>query len=109
MKLITTLAIGAAILAVGSLKAEDAQANFNKLCAPCHGKDGSGDTKMGKKVGVKDYRDPKVQAELTDEKAMKQIKEGLTENGKERMKPFKDKLTDDEIKALIAYIRTFKK
>jgi hypothetical protein len=57
---------------------------------------------MGKKSGVKDYRDPKVQAELKDEKSLKTVKEGITENGKERMKPFAGKLTDPEIEALVA-------
>jgi len=64
---------------------------------------------MGKKVDVKDYRDPKVQAELKDDKAAKTIKEGITEKGKERMKGFADKLTEEEIKALVGHMRSFKK
>ena len=35
--------------------AADAAANWSQLCASCHGKDGSGNTTMGKKLGVKDY------------------------------------------------------
>ncbi len=84
-------------------------AMWDKHCASCHAKDGSGDTKMGKKANVKDYRDPKVQSEMKDDKAVSVIKEGLKENGMVRMKPFADKLTDAEIKTLIAYMRTFKK
>jgi len=37
------------------------------------------------------------------------VKEGLKEDGKEKMKPSRDKLTDDEIKALVAHVRSFKK
>ena len=74
-------------------------------CAQCHGKTGSADTKMGKKLSAKDLTDPKVQAAFTDAKATQSIKEGVKENGKTTMKAFGGKLTDDEIKALVAYVR----
>ena len=90
-----------------AVSAADVTTLWDQHCASCHAKDGSGNTKMGKKTGVKDYRDPKVQAELNDEKSLKTVRDGITENGKERMKPYKEKLTDDEIKALIAHIRAF--
>lgn len=90
-------------------RAVDAKELWDKNCASCHGKGGKGDTKMGKKVEVKDYTDPKFQAEFKDDKAIKAIKAGITENGKERMKSYADKFSDEEIKALIAHIRTFKK
>ena len=51
----------------------------------------------------------KGQAEFDDAKGFKSIKEGQKINGKEAMKPFADKLTDDEIKALVTFMRTFKK
>ncbi len=59
---------------------------------------------MGKKLGIKDYRDPKVQAGFTDAQATE-----IIENGKEKMKGSKGKLSNDEIKALVAYVRSFKK
>lgn len=90
-------------------QAADVDANWNKHCASCHGKDGSGDTRMGKKSGAKDYRDPAVQAAVKPDVALKNIKDGMNEDGKEKMKPFADKLSDDEIKALIAYIKKFEK
>ncbi len=106
-KAILTFAVvlGAAL----SIQAADVEANWNKHCASCHGKDGSGDTRMGKKSGAKDYRDPKVQASVKPDEALKNIKDGMKEDGKEKMKPFADKLSDDEIKALIAYIKKFEK
>ena len=89
--------------------AEDAKATFEKDCAKCHGADGKGDTKMGKKLGVKDYTDAKVQAELRDAAATKAIKEGLKDKeGKVLMKPA-ESLDDNQIKGLVAYMRTFKK
>jgi mono/diheme cytochrome c family protein len=89
--------------------AADAGALWNQHCASCHGKDGSGATTMGKKMGVKDYRDAKVQAAFSDGEAERAIKEGVKENGKEKMKAFGDKLSDADIKALVAYIRGLKK
>ena len=68
-----------------------------------------GDTKMGKMVGAMDLTDPKKQASFTDAKATDAIKNGVKQNGKTTMKAFAGKLTDDEIKALVAYVRTLKK
>src|SRR5258706_568158 len=89
--------------------AADAKALYEKDCAKCHGTDGKGDTKMGKKLGAKDYTDAKVQAELKDDAAFKAIKDGLkSKEDKPLMKP-SEGLSDDDIKALVAYMRTFKK
>jgi len=53
--------------------------------------------------------DPKVQAEFTDAQAFKTIKEGRKDKeDKVQMKPLEG-VTDDEIKALVAYSRSFKK
>jgi cytochrome c553 len=92
-----------------SATAADGKANYEKDCAKCHGPDGKGQTKMGQKLGAKDYTDAKVQAELKDDAAFKAIKEGLkNKEGKQLMKP-SEGLSDDDIKALVAYMRTFKK
>ena len=90
-------------------QAADVAANWTKHCASCHGKTGKGDTKAGKQAGVKDQTDPAYQASLKDDKMFESIKAGLKEDGKEKMKPFAEKLTDEEIKALVAHVRTLKK
>jgi mono/diheme cytochrome c family protein len=89
--------------------AADGAALWGQHCASCHGKDGSGSTMMGKKLGVKDYRDAKVQAAFSDAEAERAIKEGVKTSGKETMKPFGSKLSEADIKALVKYIRSFKK
>ena len=105
--LLTILALTAALT---SLQAADAKDNYEKGCLKCHGADGKGDTKMGKKLGVKDYTDAKVQDEMKDADAFKAVKEGLKEKGGEKtlMKPAEG-LSDQDIKDLVAYMRKFKK
>ena len=104
------LIITCAVLAIGtvSLRAADAKEIWAKDCAKCHGEDGKGKTKMGEKLGVKDYTDAKVQTEMKDEKMLKAVKEGIKEDDKTKMKAFTD-LSDDEVKALVAHVRAFKK
>jgi mono/diheme cytochrome c family protein len=95
---------------VTSALAAETKEVWEKNCASCHGKDGKGETKAGKKAEVKDLTDAKYQESFTDEKMLQQIKEGLKDkNGKEKMKPFGDKLSAEEINGLISYIRAFKK
>lgn len=108
MKPLLPLIVVTLVLASGSANAADAKENYEKHCAKCHGPDGKGDTKMGKKLNVKDYTDPKVQAEMKDDQAFKSLKEGMKDGDKTLMKPF-DMLTDEEIKDLVAYMRKFKK
>ena len=91
-----------------SLRAADAKELWAKNCAKCHGEDGQGHTKMGEKLGVKNYTDPKVQDAVKDEQMAKAIKEGVKEGDRTKMKGFTD-FSDDEVKALVAHIRSFKK
>lgn len=111
MKLKTIIATIGLLVAfsAGNAFAAEATALYEKHCMKCHGKDGKGATKMGRQSGAKDYTDPKVQAELKDEEAIKAIRGGLKENGKEKMKPYGGELSDEEIRSLVAYMRAFKK
>ena len=105
--LITVLIAGA--FCIASATAADVQENWDKQCAKCHGKDGSGQTTMGKKLKLKDYTDASVQAGFSDEEAMAAIKDGIKEDGKTKMKAYGGTLSDDEIKALVAHVRSLKK
>ena len=82
----------------------DAAETYSKNCASCHGADGKGQTAMGKRLKLKDYTDANVQKSFTDADAKKVIL-----GGKEKMKGFKDKITDADADALVKYIRAFKK
>ena len=100
MKRKTCLFLAMIIASAGIASAADASATWNSQCASCHGKDGSGNTAMGKKLGVKDYS---KEQSFSDAEAEKVIKEG-----KGKMKAY-SKLSDDEVKALVKYVRSLKK
>ena len=107
-KLFLLTAILVSFFLAGPLLAADLQANWTKHCASCHGKDGKGQTKAGKIAGAKDQTDAQYQASLKDDKMFKSIKEGIKDGEKIKMKPAEG-LSDDEIKALMAHVRSFKK
>ncbi len=109
MKTIVSLVVSLLAASAISVRAADAKALWDANCAQCHGPDGKANTKMGKTLSAKDLTDPKVQAEFTDAKATQSIKEGVKQNGKTTMKAFSGKLSDDDVKALVAYVRTLKK
>ena len=109
MKSVLIFTAGICAAALG-IRAAAPLENYETHCVSCHGKDGKGETKAGRKAQVKDLTDKAHQASFTDAVSFKGIKEGRKDaDGRERMKPYADKLTDDEIKALVAYVRTFAK
>jgi cytochrome c553 len=101
---LTILALAASTAA---LTASDAGPIWEKTCQKCHGADGKGETKIGKKMGVKDFTDAKNQAAFTDQQATDAIKNGIKDGDKTKMKAAEG-LTDDDIKALVAKVRSFK-
>jgi len=107
-KLGLVLTVALLTSAFSAATADEAKQIFDNKCAKCHGEDGKGDTKMGKKAGAKDFTDAQVQAKLEDEAMAKAIKEGVKDGDKTKMKAFAD-LTDAQIQALVAYVRAFKK
>jgi cytochrome c6 len=81
---------------------EDGAALFVQKCALCHGKDGKGLPQWRAK-GQPDFTDAHFQSSVTDQ----QISE-VIHNGKGKfMPPFKAKLSDEQITALVAQVRAF--
>jgi cytochrome c6 len=111
MKITKSLALVSVLLPLGAglSYAATASENWDGSCAKCHAPDGTGSTKIGKKLKLKDYSDAQVQAALKDEDIFKAIADGVTEGGKEKMKGFKGDLSEAEIKDLVALIRKMKK
>jgi cytochrome c553 len=109
MKKLIVFSLALLVAGAVSVRAADVKENWEKHCTKCHGQDGKGKTKMGEKLGMKDYTDAKVQGEMKDDAMTKAIKEGVKDGDKTKMKAFGDVLSDDEIKALIKHIRDFKK
>lgn len=108
MKMKITM-LSAALLLACPAAFGDAAATYDKNCASCHGKDGTGNTKMGKKAGAKDYTAAEGQ-KWSEEEGVKAILEGVKDGDKQKMKGFKEKgLAEADAKELVAYIRKFKK
>ena len=107
-KIAGSLVALALALSAGPANAEvDAKTvrTWKAKCASCHGADGKGDTDQGKKLGVVDLTKTKP----GDAEAKRALLEGKTAQGKaEGMESFKDKLSDEQIDALVAYVRELK-
>jgi cytochrome c6 len=72
---------------------------YKSKCQMCHGADGKGNTPVAKTMGVRDFKSP----EVAKESAADMI--AVTKNGKNKMPAYKDKLTDEQIKDLVTYLR----
>ena len=85
-----------------SAQAQDASATYKSKCAACHGADGTGSS-MGTKMGAHDFTSAAVQG-MSDA----QLTDAIT-NGKNKMPKYGTSLKPEDIKGLVAYIRTLKK
>jgi len=89
-----------------SASAGDAKAVWDKQCKKCHAEDGSGSTKIGQKLEIKDYTKAESLAELSDDDLFKMTKDGVEGT---KMKGYASKISDDDITALVAYMRAMAK
>ena len=76
---------------------------YKTKCAVCHGPDGEGETAVGKANKMRDLGSPEVQKQSDDELS------GIVTSGKGKMPAYGKSLKPEQIKELIAYIRSFKK
>lgn len=111
MKRLIVTCLGLVVAGAMSVRAASTKAIFQHDCAKCHGRDGKGHTPMGRILHINDFTHPQVQKQMKDAEMVKAIKEGLKDKqtGRKTMPPFGSKLTDAQIKSLLAYVRKFGK
>ena len=86
-------------LALGQAGAD----TYKTKCQMCHAADGSGSSPAGKSMGAIPFNSPQlIKASDADLIA-------ATKNGKGKMPAYSGKLTDPQIKDVVAYIRTLQK
>lgn len=108
LKQLLLLGVAAILVAAGSAFAASAAENYENQCAKCHGADGKGQTKVGKKLNLRDMTTAEYKKELDDAKALASLKEGIKKDGKEIKKSFASEFSDADLKALIGYVRGLK-
>ena len=87
-----------------------AKSNFSALCTPCHGESGRGDGTAGRtlKTHPADFTDCNRMSKESDDKVFQVIKQGGASSGlSSEMQPWGKAFDDDEIRGLVAYVRTF--
>ncbi len=85
-------------------KGKEAKKLFKQNCARCHGADGKGQTTAGEIAGAPDFTDPSWQELSDDQTFANSIRHGVGQ-----MPSFSKKLSNQQIKSLVSYVRTFKK
>jgi mono/diheme cytochrome c family protein len=98
---LVTAFVAAVLVVPPAADAADAATVFKKKCAPCHGKAGE-PNKVFAKQGVRSFKDAEWQKATDDAAVEKSIREGKKGT---MMASFEKQLTDEEVTALVAYIR----
>lgn len=101
--------IVAAVNRTGAGDPDKGKENYRDFCVPCHGVSGKGDGPMAANLPTKprNFTDGASMNALSDEHLFKVIKEGGAAVGKSPTMPAWGKqMTDEEIRDIIAYLRT---
>jgi len=93
----------AALFAAPAFAQGDGPDTFTSKCAPCHGADGLAATQIGKALKAASFKTPAI-VKASDAELI-----GFVKSGKGKMPPWAGKLSDAQIKAVVAYIRTLQK
>ncbi len=112
---VVLIGLAASICAAGTEGNRESGARiFAANCARCHGREGKGDgpdlKKLQSAVSPDDWTDKESNQELTDSFIVAMITKGGKANGKSRIMPaFGDKLNIQQVKDLLAFIRSLPK
>jgi len=79
------------------------EAIYKTKCLNCHGPTGLANSGVGKLMKVKPINDPDVM-KMTESEMIESVRKGMG-----KMQAYKGSLTEAEIKASVAYFRTFLK
>lgn len=105
--------IGAAVLSLfnvlGAIKTNEAAAGdaatiYNRQCVSCHGRDGRGRTRKGRQTHARDMTAASWQDDVTDERLFNSIS-----NGRNKMPAFRKKISENDIDALVSYVRRLRR
>ena len=101
---ITATALVALSFLIAPARSEDRSAAlYKQKCAACHGADGKADTPTGKSMKVRGFADPAV-AKMSDDDLA-----GVIDKGKGKMPGYGKAMKPDEIKAMVAFVRSLAK
>jgi|YelNatPaOPRAMG01_1025707.scaffolds.fasta_scaffold41261_5 mono/diheme cytochrome c family protein len=95
------------ILIPGYSRAQDAKAIYVKQCENCHGATGKGDGSVGKIMQPRPTDFAVSLKGKSDEWIAKAIKDGGQAVGESAVMPSYNDLSDQQIKALVDYIKKF--
>jgi mono/diheme cytochrome c family protein len=96
------LLLAAGLLAAGAASGQEPKrsAAWETYCTACHGPDGKAQTEEGKRKGARNLADPRWQATVSDMRL-----ESSIARGRDKMPSFGKKLTEAQVKALVAEVR----
>jgi mono/diheme cytochrome c family protein len=93
-----------ATLEPGNVSTRSAAELYTKNCASCHGKDGRAKTFKAKLNHARNLTDAEWQGRVSDERLFNSIM-----NGKGKMPAYAKKFSQQEIDALVTYVRGLRK
>ncbi len=92
------------VLALPAFAADTGADIFATKCASCHGKDGAGNTPMGKNLKLRDLGSADVQKMSDGE-----LKDTISKGKPPKMPAYGGKLSSSQVDDLVKYIRSLKK
>lgn len=72
---------------------------YKGKCAVCHAADGSGSGTVGKQLNVPSFRSREVQGQTNEQLQL------VISDGRGKMPGYRGKMSDDQIKQLVTYVR----